>query len=398
MIAGVLGQKQWQFDVYSKDVELANKMESGGLPGRVHISKDTVEFLNGEFELEDGNGSSREETIRSLGIKTYLIVKVLKPYPEGTLDNNIEKQTENNLDSNQINNTAEQQKLLQDVANLAQTGNDTNNNNSNNSTNNDSKRKVSNAIARTSITGQHTSTVVAEAAYSTATSRSSINQLDNQSMDEYQRRLRYELLNRDNGEMVQRIRPFTFSFSDKDYERQYMNNSDETAGVSLTGLPITALLIAFTEFTLGVNSSFSFIILLLSGLVQSFLALLSTLSGWAMRRYSYTNENSFEKDSLDLDAFDQQKKPSNEQISMLEMKAVSVNEKSPLKNGDHTLNNNNNNNLKLSVNASPSHTKSRQLSRYSSASHKSIFNKYRLSDERISSTKLACPGNCFQFH
>lgn len=35
ILAGILGQRQWQYDVYSKDVELANKMESSGKAGYI---------------------------------------------------------------------------------------------------------------------------------------------------------------------------------------------------------------------------------------------------------------------------------------------------------------------------------------------------------------------------
>ncbi|KYN07797.1 PREDICTED: adenylate cyclase type 3 [Cyphomyrmex costatus] len=80
VLAGVLGQKQWQFDVYSKDVELANKMESSGRAGRVHISNSTLSFLNGEFEVEPAHGEDREEALHKAGIVTYFIVKALKPF------------------------------------------------------------------------------------------------------------------------------------------------------------------------------------------------------------------------------------------------------------------------------------------------------------------------------
>ncbi|KDR18334.1 Adenylate cyclase type 3, partial [Zootermopsis nevadensis] len=86
VLAGVLGQRQWQFDVYSKDVELANKMESSGLPGRVHISEKTLSYLNGEFEVEAALGEKREETLRMAGIKTFFIVKALKPFHPATPD------------------------------------------------------------------------------------------------------------------------------------------------------------------------------------------------------------------------------------------------------------------------------------------------------------------------
>ncbi|GIY63904.1 adenylate cyclase type 3 [Caerostris darwini] len=91
ILAGVMGQRQWQFDVYSRDVVLANKMESAGMPGRVHISDKTLGFLNGEFEVAPGDGMSREEALRSAGLETYFITKVLKPYPMGTLDEKTEQ-------------------------------------------------------------------------------------------------------------------------------------------------------------------------------------------------------------------------------------------------------------------------------------------------------------------
>ncbi|XP_037927319.1 adenylate cyclase type 3 [Teleopsis dalmanni] len=92
VLAGILGQRQWQFDVYSKDVELANKMESSGKAGRVHISDKTLAFLTGEFEVEPAYGEKREEALRIAGLKTYFITKVLKPFASPCAKKTIESQ------------------------------------------------------------------------------------------------------------------------------------------------------------------------------------------------------------------------------------------------------------------------------------------------------------------
>ncbi|MED6239783.1 hypothetical protein ATANTOWER_011105, partial [Ataeniobius toweri] len=102
VLGGVLGQKRWQFDVWSTDVTVANKMESGGIPGRVHISQSTKDSLHGEFEVEPGNGGERCEYLLEKGIETYL---VLKPKLEANGLNGNTPDALTNKTSNQVINT-----------------------------------------------------------------------------------------------------------------------------------------------------------------------------------------------------------------------------------------------------------------------------------------------------
>lgn len=73
VLCGVLGLRKWQFDVWSNDVTMANHLESGGLAGKVHISKATADYLDGAYDLEPADGHLRDGYIRQANVETFFI-------------------------------------------------------------------------------------------------------------------------------------------------------------------------------------------------------------------------------------------------------------------------------------------------------------------------------------
>ncbi|CAF3160389.1 unnamed protein product [Rotaria socialis] len=70
---GIVGTKKFKFDIFSNDVTLANKMESTGKPGYVHITESTYLLVKSdEFQFEQGPSY---KLTTNLEIKTYFIGK-----------------------------------------------------------------------------------------------------------------------------------------------------------------------------------------------------------------------------------------------------------------------------------------------------------------------------------
>lgn len=76
IIGGVMGTNKWQYDIWSKDVIIANKVESTGVSGKIHITNHTLDLLHGEYKniIEEGPQAAREEPLLiKHEIRTFLI-------------------------------------------------------------------------------------------------------------------------------------------------------------------------------------------------------------------------------------------------------------------------------------------------------------------------------------
>ncbi|KAF9798143.1 hypothetical protein SFRURICE_016533 [Spodoptera frugiperda] len=76
ILSGLIGIRKWQFDVWSKDVTIANKMESTGQAGKVHVTKQTLELLleyAREYIIEPNFESQNDPFIVKNKLETYLL-------------------------------------------------------------------------------------------------------------------------------------------------------------------------------------------------------------------------------------------------------------------------------------------------------------------------------------
>jgi class 3 adenylate cyclase len=70
VVGGVIGQRRLNFDLWGDTVNLASRLESSGVPGRIQISESTRSLLGDDVDLE-----ARELEIKGLGRRTAYLVR-----------------------------------------------------------------------------------------------------------------------------------------------------------------------------------------------------------------------------------------------------------------------------------------------------------------------------------
>jgi len=70
VVGGVIGQKRILFDLWGDTVNLASRMESSGLPGRIQVAPSTYALLRNALSFDERSGLE----VKGLGVlTTYLL-------------------------------------------------------------------------------------------------------------------------------------------------------------------------------------------------------------------------------------------------------------------------------------------------------------------------------------
>ena len=69
VVGGVIGRQRLLFDLWGDTVNLASRMESSGIPGRIQVAESTREILGSQCEFE-----RREVDVKGLGPRTTYLV------------------------------------------------------------------------------------------------------------------------------------------------------------------------------------------------------------------------------------------------------------------------------------------------------------------------------------
>merc|ERR1719460_2191184 len=74
-VAGVIGHRKFAYDIWGDAVNTASRMESPGVPMKIHISEDTYELIKDDFECE-----ARERMkVKGKGeMQTYLVLSEME--------------------------------------------------------------------------------------------------------------------------------------------------------------------------------------------------------------------------------------------------------------------------------------------------------------------------------